>query len=67
MYVVVLGVFLPWILIFFGCVLQHASQDVDKMILGNKCDMNDKRVVSKEKGESVSTQTLRHVHVYYFE
>lgn len=36
-------------------VLQHASQDVDKMILGNKCDMNDKRVVSKEKGEAVST------------
>lgn len=24
------------------------------MILGNKCDMEDKRVVSKERGEAVS-------------
>lgn len=24
------------------------------MILGNKCDMTDKRVVSKERGEAVS-------------
>ncbi|XP_078329505.1 ras-related protein Rab-8A-like isoform X2 [Crassostrea virginica] len=35
---------------------EHASQDVDKMILGNKCDMNDKRVVSKEKGESLAIE-----------
>lgn len=34
-------------------VLQHASADVEKMILGNKCDMNDKRQVSKERGEKV--------------
>ncbi|KAK3094723.1 hypothetical protein FSP39_005446 [Pinctada imbricata] len=34
----------------------HASQDVEKMILGNKCDMNDKRVVSKEKGESLAIE-----------
>jgi len=25
---------------------EHASADVEKMILGNKCDMNDKRQVS---------------------
>ena len=24
---------------------EHASQDVEKMILGNKCDMNDRREV----------------------
>ncbi len=24
---------------------EHASADVEKMILGNKCDMNDKRQV----------------------
>ncbi|XP_015260670.1 PREDICTED: ras-related protein Rab-8A-like, partial [Cyprinodon variegatus] len=32
---------------------EHASADVEKMILGNKCDMNDKRQVSKERGEKV--------------
>ncbi|XP_036295658.1 ras-related protein Rab-8B isoform X2 [Pipistrellus kuhlii] len=30
---------------------EHASLDVERMILGNKCDMNDKRQVSKERGE----------------
>lgn len=34
--------------------LQHANEDVEKMILGNKCDMEDKRVIPKEKGEAVS-------------
>ncbi|KPP69569.1 hypothetical protein Z043_111667, partial [Scleropages formosus] len=29
----------------------HASSDVERMILGNKCDMNDKRQVSRERGE----------------
>ena len=27
------------------------------MILGNKCDMNDRRQVSKERGEQVSAAT----------
>uniref|UniRef100_A0A3B5ABX1 small monomeric GTPase n=1 Tax=Stegastes partitus TaxID=144197 RepID=A0A3B5ABX1_9TELE len=35
------------------CV-QHASSDVEKMVLGNKCDMNDKRQVSKERGEKLA-------------
>ena len=35
-------------------MLQHANEDVEKMILGNKCDMEDKRQVSKDRGESVS-------------
>ena len=26
---------------------EHASADVEKMILGNKCDMNDKRQVTR--------------------
>ncbi|KAG9352170.1 hypothetical protein JZ751_020583 [Albula glossodonta] len=30
---------------------EHASSDVERMILGNKCDMNDKRQVYKERGE----------------
>lgn len=32
---------------------QHASSDVEKMVLGNKCDINDKRQVSKDRGEKV--------------
>lgn len=34
---------------------QHANENVEKMILGNKCDMEEKRVVSKERGEAVSS------------
>lgn len=33
---------------------EHANEDVERMILGNKCDMTDKRVVNKERGEGVS-------------
>ncbi|NXU80383.1 RAB8A protein, partial [Oreotrochilus melanogaster] len=33
---------------------QHASPDVEKMILGNKCDANDKRQVSREQGEKLA-------------
>ncbi|XP_020824312.1 ras-related protein Rab-8B isoform X2 [Phascolarctos cinereus] len=32
----------------------HASSDVERMILGNKSDMNDKRQVSKERGEKLA-------------
>lgn len=35
------------------CFVQHAASDVERMVLGNKCDMNDKRQVSKERGEKV--------------
>ncbi|CAG0915594.1 unnamed protein product [Notodromas monacha] len=34
----------------------HASEDVEKMILGNKCDMEDKRMVSRERGEAVARE-----------
>lgn len=37
-------------------IQEHANEDVEKMILGNKCDMDDKRVISKEKGESISRE-----------
>lgn len=33
---------------------EHASEDVVKMILGNKCDMSDRRVVSRERGEKIA-------------
>lgn len=41
------------------CVFQHANEDVERMLLGNKCDMEDKRVVPKAKGEQVNCLSLR--------
>ena len=35
-------------------IQEHATTDVEKMILGNKCDMEDKRVISKERGEAMA-------------
>jgi len=35
---------------------EHASSDVEKMILGNKCDMNEKRQVSKDRGEQLAIE-----------
>ncbi|XP_026325093.1 ras-related protein Rab-10 [Hyposmocoma kahamanoa] len=35
---------------------EHANEDVEKMILGNKCDMEEKRVVSKERGEAIARE-----------
>jgi len=35
---------------------EHASEDVIKMLLGNKCDMTDRRVVSKECGERIAIE-----------
>lgn len=40
--------------IAFLLFFQHANEDVEKMILGNKCDIDGKRAVSKERGEAVS-------------
>eukprot|EP00049_Salpingoeca_infusionum_P009003 m.149229 g.149229 ORF g.149229 m.149229 type:complete len:205 (+) comp14203_c0_seq2:656-1270(+) len=34
----------------------NAADDVEKMILGNKCDMEDKRVVSTEQGEALARE-----------
>jgi len=35
---------------------EHANEDVERMILGNKCDMEDKRVVSKERGDGIAKE-----------
>ncbi|XP_046412491.1 ras-related protein Rab-10 [Neodiprion fabricii] len=35
---------------------EHANEDVEKMILGNKCDMHEKRVVSTERGEAIGRE-----------
>ncbi|CAG2167843.1 unnamed protein product [Oppiella nova] len=31
---------------------EHADKDVEKIILGNNCHMNDKRMVTRERGET---------------
>lgn len=35
---------------------EHASSDVERMLIGNKCDMNDRRQVSKERGEKLAIE-----------
>ncbi|CAG0878639.1 unnamed protein product, partial [Darwinula stevensoni] len=35
---------------------EHANEDVEKMILGNKCDMDDKRMVARERGEAIARE-----------
>jgi len=35
------------------------------MILGNKCDMSDKRVVSKERGEAVRTAANKYIYALF--
>lgn len=35
-------------------VNQHAQPGVQKILLGNKCDMEDKRIISKEQGEETA-------------
>ncbi|KHJ47403.1 Ras family protein [Trichuris suis] len=34
----------------------HANEDVERMLLGNKCDMEEKRMVSKERGEQIALE-----------
>ncbi|XP_065062060.1 ras-related protein Rab-10-like [Rhopilema esculentum] len=35
---------------------EHASEGVERMILGNKCDMENKRMVSKTRGENIARE-----------
>ena len=42
----------------FISLIKHASSDVEKMVLGNKCDINDKRQVSKDRGEKVRSHSI---------
>eukprot|EP01103_Thecamoeba_quadrilineata_P011115 TRINITY_DN2585_c0_g1_i1.p1 TRINITY_DN2585_c0_g1~~TRINITY_DN2585_c0_g1_i1.p1 ORF type:complete len:212 (-),score=43.51 TRINITY_DN2585_c0_g1_i1:131-766(-) len=35
---------------------QHATESVNKMLLGNKCDMVDKKVVDTSKGEALAAE-----------
>ncbi|XP_046686548.1 ras-related protein Rab-8A isoform X2 [Homalodisca vitripennis] len=35
---------------------ENASADVEKMLLGNKCELNEKRQVSRERGEALAIE-----------
>ena len=39
---------------FFSLIIQNANEDVVRMIMGNKCDMEDKRVIQTERGQEVA-------------
>ena len=34
---------------------EHANEDVEKILVANKCDLEDKRQISKERGELFAT------------
>ncbi|CAM0139508.1 unnamed protein product [Umbelopsis sp. WA50703] len=35
---------------------QHASEGVNKILIGNKCDMTDKKVVTTEQGQNLANE-----------
>ena len=35
---------------------QHASESVDRILVGNKCDLSEKRVVSTEMGKALADE-----------
>ena len=37
---------------------EHGKENAEKMILGNKCDLDDKRMISKERGEAIARDHL---------
>ena len=37
-------------------IQQHSNADVQKMILGNKCDLEEQRKIPKERGEAIARQ-----------
>ena len=41
---------------WFSNVEQHATEGVNKILIGNKCDWEDKRVVSTEQGQKLADE-----------
>ena len=41
---------------WIGNTQQFASEGVNKILIGNKCDMSDKRVVDRERGEQLAAE-----------
>ena len=46
----------PDIRTWFSNVEQHATEGVNKILIGNKCDWEDKRVVSTEQGQQLANE-----------
>merc|ERR1712224_266608 len=42
---------------------QHAADNVDKILIGNKCDMKDQKVVDKSRGQELAN----HYNIRFFE
>lgn len=38
----------------FSIIKKNANEDVVKTIIGNKCDLDDRRVISTEKGQEMA-------------
>ena len=41
-------------------IIEHSNADVEKMILGNKCDMDEQRRIPKERGEAIARENGIH-------
>ena len=41
---------------WFSNVEQHASEGVNKILIGNKCDWEEKRQVSTEQGQALANE-----------
>jgi len=41
---------------WYSNVEQHASEGVDKILIGNKCDWTEKKVVTEERGQQLATE-----------
>ena len=41
---------------WFANVEQHATEGVNKILIGNKCDWEEKRTVSKEQGQALADE-----------
>lgn len=41
---------------------EHANEDVEKILVANKCDLEDKRLITRERGEMLAqNHSIRHV------
>ena len=37
-------------------IVEHSTPDIEKMILGNKCDLQEQRQIPKERGEAIAAE-----------
>ncbi|KAF9163083.1 GTP-binding protein [Actinomortierella ambigua] len=41
---------------WFSNIEQHASEGVNKILIGNKCDMAERKLISKEQGQALADE-----------